>query len=286
MRRETDFRCAIKLIWPVQSPRRKYSTFVFPEIMVLSPIPSRAEGRIAVVTTCEAGSGGRGGLQRGLLAPTNNPPRTVKSLGPDIPMLISTHVEALLRVGMMARKPGAPGRKRSSRSTIAQGGPDFRLTCGTCRLHFFRRRATGLSRGPAFPAPSRFPGGLTMYHPDGPSAAGSRDHARLSPQERRPVVPTSKANRRSLERSRQHRGLPREPSDIVPAPRSDREYCGTVATLPRMRYELDMISRSWSRSKCQYRKPMHRARRATSVDTDAVTAPASPAPRFALIRIP
>ncbi len=35
----------------------------------------------------------------GLLAPTNDPLRTVKSRGPDIPMLISTHVEALASRG-------------------------------------------------------------------------------------------------------------------------------------------------------------------------------------------
>ncbi len=43
----------------------------------------------------------------------------------------------------------------STRKTVAQGRPGvLGCTCGTCRLHFVRRRATGVSRRPAFPVPS------------------------------------------------------------------------------------------------------------------------------------
>ena len=47
----------------------------------------------------------------------------VKSQGPDTPTLVSTHDEASLRVGMVANKPGAPGRLRISVKTVAQGMP-------------------------------------------------------------------------------------------------------------------------------------------------------------------
>ncbi|WP_316189386.1 hypothetical protein [Bradyrhizobium sp. SZCCHNRI2013] len=52
--------------------------------------------------------------------------------------------------------------------TIAQGRPgDLGCTCGSCRLHFFRRRAAGVSRRLAFPAPSSREGetvGKTRTH--------------------------------------------------------------------------------------------------------------------------
>ena len=60
---------------------------------------------------------------------------------------------------MVANKPGAPGRLRISVKTIAQGRPGvLGCTCGTCRLHFVSRRAAGVSRRLAFPAPSAFRG--------------------------------------------------------------------------------------------------------------------------------
>ncbi len=40
-------------------------------------------------------------------------------------------------------KPGTPRRARISVKTIAQGMPVIGCTCGTCRLHFLRRRAMG-----------------------------------------------------------------------------------------------------------------------------------------------
>ncbi|BAM86190.1 hypothetical protein S58_01710 [Bradyrhizobium oligotrophicum S58] len=60
-------------------------------------------------------------------APTNGWAADVKSQGPDTPTLVSTHDEASLRVGMVANKPGAPGRLRISVKTVAQGMPDDRL---------------------------------------------------------------------------------------------------------------------------------------------------------------
>ena len=48
---------------------------------------------------------------------------TAKSCGPDIPTLISSFVALMSREAMVASKPGAPGRARISRNTIAQGMP-------------------------------------------------------------------------------------------------------------------------------------------------------------------
>ena len=53
--------------------------------------------------------------------------RTVKSCGPDTPMLVSsaTRASALSRHG--GKRARSPGRARSSRNTVAQGRPDVRL---------------------------------------------------------------------------------------------------------------------------------------------------------------
>jgi hypothetical protein len=74
------------------------------------------EGRVATVTRRWQWDA-MGVCRRSVsfFARTNGDARTVKSRGPDIPMLMSTHVEASLRVRMVANKPGAPGRTRSSR---------------------------------------------------------------------------------------------------------------------------------------------------------------------------
>jgi hypothetical protein len=57
---------------------------------------------------------------------------------------------------MVAKKPGTPGRARSSRKTIAQGVPsDFGVPVLACvRLFRFARKAVGAFVHPAFPAPS------------------------------------------------------------------------------------------------------------------------------------
>ncbi|CAL78063.1 hypothetical protein BRADO4315 [Bradyrhizobium sp. ORS 278] len=80
----------------------------------------------------------------------------VKSQRAGTPMLVLRPSRRLRAARtMVANKPGAPGRLRISVKTIAQGRP------GVSRLHlwylppaFFRRRAAGVSRRLAFPAPS------------------------------------------------------------------------------------------------------------------------------------
>ncbi len=54
--------------------------------------------------------------------------------------------------GQESPVPGESTYKSSSHRAGRAGSSGW--TCGDCRLHFFRRRATGISRCPAFPAPS------------------------------------------------------------------------------------------------------------------------------------
>jgi hypothetical protein len=57
-------------------------------------------------------------------APTNGGAADVKSQGPDTPTLVSPAQCASAQCrGMVANKPGAPGRLRISVKTVAQGMP-------------------------------------------------------------------------------------------------------------------------------------------------------------------
>ncbi|CAL76843.1 hypothetical protein BRADO3040 [Bradyrhizobium sp. ORS 278] len=79
---------------------------------------------------------------------------------------------------MVANKPGAPGRLRISVKTTAQGRP------GVVRLHlwylppafFSRRRAAGVSRRLAFPAPFDLRGAVTIGSLGRAGAAGMNAH--------------------------------------------------------------------------------------------------------------
>jgi hypothetical protein len=70
-----------------------------------------------------ATNAGQAAVAAGLLARRARNGRTVKPCGSGSPMLEPTPgVEE--PGGMVAKKPGTPGRARSSRKTIAQGMPD------------------------------------------------------------------------------------------------------------------------------------------------------------------
>jgi hypothetical protein len=114
------------------------------------------EGRVATVTRRWQWDA-MGVCRRSVneFARTNGEARTVKSRGPDIPTLISTHAGASLRVGMVASKPAHQGEREAAVKTVAQGRPDDPArTCGSCRQHFLSLAGHGCDRHPAFPAPS------------------------------------------------------------------------------------------------------------------------------------
>src|SRR5689334_14928672 len=102
--------------------------------------------------------------------------RTVKPCGSGSPTL-----ESSLRIGdvglsarhaaqaMVAKKPGTPGRARSSRKAIAQGVPDRfgePVVTNACVPHYpFCTQGCGCVERPAFPAPSVLRGTPTMHRP-------------------------------------------------------------------------------------------------------------------------
>jgi hypothetical protein len=76
---------------------------------------------------------------------------------------------------MGARKPGPQGDREAAVKTIARGRPGRPaepVVPAACI--FFCRRATGLSRGPVFPAPSRYRGQCRQHDPGRECAAGLR----------------------------------------------------------------------------------------------------------------
>ncbi len=114
----------------------KYSTFVFPEI-VLPCRSSRLDTRGVSRSSRHARRrcGGRIELQRDLITPTNNAIRTVKSCGPGIPVLMPramrTHCrgrdDAKHRRGYGGKKAGPRGEHEAAVKTIAQGRPGLGL---------------------------------------------------------------------------------------------------------------------------------------------------------------
>jgi hypothetical protein len=71
LRLKTNFINPLNPITPVQTSRKKYSSLRRPQITSTLPhIPPHEEGRFAIVTNVEAGSGGRDGSQA-FLTPTN-----------------------------------------------------------------------------------------------------------------------------------------------------------------------------------------------------------------------
>jgi hypothetical protein len=75
LRQKTNFSRPFNPITPVQISREKYSALRSPQInRTLPRIPPHREGRFAIVTNVEAGSGGRDGSQA-CFTPTNEPIR-------------------------------------------------------------------------------------------------------------------------------------------------------------------------------------------------------------------
>jgi hypothetical protein len=74
LRAQADFYNASKVIWPVQSPPRNISLFVFPNFMFTDLVPPRrAEGRIAIVTSVGCGMRWAQWGRSMLIMPTDDP---------------------------------------------------------------------------------------------------------------------------------------------------------------------------------------------------------------------
>src|SRR5215468_6464810 len=91
---------------------------------MIRAVPPRAEGRIAIVTTCEAGCDGRVGDAREVFVRTNGADADAKACGPGLPTLrLNRAVTSRAMTG--AIKPGSRGERAISVKTIAQGRPDY-----------------------------------------------------------------------------------------------------------------------------------------------------------------
>jgi hypothetical protein len=84
---------------------------------------------------------------------TNDMTRTAKSCGPGAPTLaLSERNDPLMTV---AKEPGHRGEREGNRYNHSRGeGRLFRLYLWFCRVLFCCTRTMGVSRHPAFPAPS------------------------------------------------------------------------------------------------------------------------------------
>jgi hypothetical protein len=106
-RRKTNFVYDLKLITGLRSQVENILLSFFRKSCCLTCIPSRSEGRIAIVTKREAGCGGRSGSQRASRMPTNEIVADVKSCGPGAPTLaLSLRVDPQATVAI---KPGHRG---------------------------------------------------------------------------------------------------------------------------------------------------------------------------------
>jgi hypothetical protein len=147
LRLKTNFTSPFNPITPVQSSRKKYSVLCRPQITSTLPrIPPHEEGRFAIVTNVEAGSGGRDG-SRVSLTPTNELIRlrgdgdgmvptplrrfshkafadgqAVWSWRPDAGAKFPERATRALGV-TGAKEPGPRGERGVSRQPIAQGRP-------------------------------------------------------------------------------------------------------------------------------------------------------------------
>jgi hypothetical protein len=157
-------------------PRAKISCFRFSRNHVLLASSRLMQRGVRVVTIRRGGERWPRACQV-LLRWTIGSPRTVKPCGPGAPMLALSPDDMTCHQDDGGNKAGPRGEHGAAVKTIAQGGPGRPaepVVPAACI--FFRRRATGLSRGPAFPAPLRIRRG---------SQASPRTH--VAPRERRRV---------------------------------------------------------------------------------------------------
>ncbi|WP_315765294.1 MULTISPECIES: hypothetical protein [unclassified Bradyrhizobium] len=109
---KTNFARDFNPITPVQSLTEKYSCFYFSEIVFVYAHPASIKRGVSRSSqTLGAGCGGRVGLQRDLIMPTNSPMCTVKPRGPGIPVLMPSSRRRLR--GRQGQERRSLGRARS-----------------------------------------------------------------------------------------------------------------------------------------------------------------------------
>ncbi len=116
VRAETIFRRPIKLIWPVQSRRQKYSAFPKSNSVLLSRHLPLAGGAVRGRHGRGAGGAVDAMAAQRILRRRTLTSRTVKSRGPGIPTPMPPRWRAQSALSCtVTRTPGAPGSARSSR---------------------------------------------------------------------------------------------------------------------------------------------------------------------------
>jgi hypothetical protein len=145
---------------PLSSPYRKNIPIVrIFGLSYITPVPPHQKGRIMIVANA-----GRDAVDAEGAFDEWRRKRTAKTCGPGTPTLVSSSREGTRMT--VANKPGAPGRARSSRKTIAWGMPgDSGVTCQrVCALPTtIAHTAIGRIGRPAFPAPSMERAGIKEY---------------------------------------------------------------------------------------------------------------------------
>ena len=167
-RRANHFVLSKTTSFDVKPHLQKYSTSVFRKIMIVSPDPASFERGVSRSSrTLEAGCDGREGVQRALARRRKHSSRTseiVRSRRPDA----GVNPRVTSPGGMVANKPGTPGRPRISRKPSRRGCRLIWLPCCCLRAQsalFFARKAHGCGLHPAFPAPSSLRGSRLLHHP-------------------------------------------------------------------------------------------------------------------------
>ena len=89
-----------------------------------------------------------------LVARTNNPGRTAKSYGPDIPVLMSSRRAVSTNAPTTGAKKPVPEESTYKPFKHCAGRPVIWLILWFCRVLFCCTRTMGISGYPAFPAPS------------------------------------------------------------------------------------------------------------------------------------
>ena len=156
-----------------RSSAKNIPLFVFSERCLPLSHPASCRGAYASSRYVEAGCDGRGGGARRAA-----PVRTAKSCGPGAPTQALKSLVSMSPTTDGGNQAWSPGRaRRKPLKPVAQGGPGYPAgPVVTAACVFCCTRAMGISRYPAFPAPSRCSGGTCLPHHSGAMRRENADH--------------------------------------------------------------------------------------------------------------